>query len=88
MLGSDRGEALWRIVAFAWAYVAGIVAGVLVVLMLIQGVIDVLWQLAFNRQLIPSDSSVGSYLSRILFWPINNLAFALLGRGNSVQWLP
>lgn len=82
-----RSESLWRVVAFLWSMVASAVVSVLMIVVLIWGAIDVLYHLATGKNGMSSDSGVGGYLKRMVWWPINNLVYAAFGDG-SLQWLP
>lgn len=87
MAESKRTEALWRIVAFLWSLVAAFIVQFLGILALLYGAIDVLWQLVTGSEGLPAGDGIGSFLSDLLYWPVDNLAYAAFGDGE-LNWLP
>lgn len=82
-----RMDALWRIVAFVWAWVASFVAGFVSIIGLIWGLIDVVWQLIIGTDGLSSGSRPARFVIRVIRWPVNLHVYAYTGRG-SFQLLP
>lgn len=82
-----RKDALWRVVAFLWAIVAGLVAGIVLTVGLFVGLIDIAWQLVLGRDGLSSDSRIMDFIKRVAWWPVNLEVYALTGDGE-MQWTP
>lgn len=84
----QRGQALWRIWAFIWSITVGaILVGVIGLIGIIWGVIDVLWQLISGKNTLNENSRPATIVYETLMWDIHLLVFALLGR-KQFRWLP
>lgn len=82
-----RVDALWRIVAFVWAWVASFIAGFVSIIGLIWGLIDVVWQLIIGTDGLSASSRPAMFVKRVLMWPVNLHIYAFTGSG-SFQLLP
>lgn len=81
-----RMEAVWRTLAFFYAWVAGIAAVVGTVLGFLYGIIDVGLTLLLGDGLDPN-GMLPEYGYRLLNWPRMLLNYALFGKGE-FMWLP
>jgi len=83
----QRKDALWRIVAFVWSYVAALVASVVLLVGIVWGAIDVLWQLVFGSDGLSASSTPAMLVRSTLLWPVDLMIYAFTGAGE-MQWLP
>lgn len=83
-----RMDALWRILAFLWAYtVGGIVATIAVIIGIVWGLVDVTWQLITGRDGLSSSSRPAEIVRESIWWPIRLTVYSLTGKGE-MEWLP
>lgn len=78
---SKRTDALWRVAAFLWAWVATIAASIVAVVGIIWGTLDVAWQLVVGSDGLSSSSMPAMWVKRILRWPIDLQIYAFTGDG-------
>lgn len=84
----NRSNAVWRIIMLLWAWtIGGLIAGVIMVVGLIWGVVDILWQLILGTEGLMSDSRPAQFVSGSLHWFAEVHAYAFTGNG-SVNFLP
>ena len=81
-----RTEALWRIGAFFYAYIASIIAIIGSILAMVYAVIDLAVLLVTGSELSMLQS-VKKWAYRLIMWPIRLMNYALLGKG-SFMWTP
>ena len=84
---AKRMDAVWRILAFLWAFVAAFVVSLVAIVAIVWGAIDVLWQLVLGSDGLSSSSSPARLIRRTIMWPVNLQLYAFLGEG-SFQLLP
>lgn len=77
----QRKEALWRVAAFAWSFVAGFIAGFVAIVGFFWGLIDVIWQFITGSDGLSSSSTPAMWVKRFLIWPIDLLVYAFTGDG-------
>lgn len=87
MLGSNRSDALWRLVAFVWSLVAGLAASVVIIIGMVWGIVDVVWQFITNRDGLSSSSRPAKFVKGVITWPIDLQVYAFTGSGR-MMWLP
>lgn len=81
-----RMEAVWRIAAFFYAWLASLVAVVGSVLGLVFGLVDVTLVLLLDRSL-DENGTIGKWAYRLIMWPIKLTNYALFGKGR-FMWTP
>ena len=88
MFGEQRGQALWRILAFFYgATITTLLTAVVTVVGLIWGIIDILWQLVTNRNDLGETSTPARVVEGVLMWNVRLLVYSLTGAGR-FEWLP
>jgi len=83
----NRKDAVWRIAAFLWSWVASFGSAIGGFIGLIWGAIDVLWQLITGRDGLSGSSTPADWVTRLVMWPIDNLVYAFTGNGE-IELLP
>lgn len=87
MLGSYREDALMRVLAFLWAFVAAFVVGIVGIIALIWGLIDVVWQLVFNSEGLDETGFAPEFVANTFWWAVDLEVYAFTGR-KKFMWLP
>ncbi|QCW05229.1 hypothetical protein [Natrinema pallidum] len=84
----QRSQALWRIVAFVYGItVAALISGIVSIVALAWGVVDIFWQLLTGRNDLSEDSRPATIVTETLQWNLDLTIYAFVGKG-SMQWLP
>jgi len=84
---SKRMDALWRVAAFLWSFVAALVASVVVIVGMLWGAVDVLWQLVLGSDGLSSSSTPAMLVRGVIMWPARLQVYAFTGAGEML-WLP
>ena len=87
-IGGRRMDALWRVFAFLYSmFVASLIAGVVALVGIVWGVIDVLWQFLLNSEGLSEDSRPAKIVVDTLDWKVDLYTYSLTGKGD-FMWLP
>jgi|GEM_PF-967184 len=87
---SQRSQAVWRVLAFLYAITVGaFVTGIVTMVAMIWGLIDVVWQFLTNRNDLGEDSKPAAVVKGTLRWNIEMMVFAFTGGGpKRLEWTP
>lgn len=90
MLGEQRSQAGWRVLAFIYAIIlSSTVTPVITIIGVIWMVIDVLWQALSNKNTLSEDSRPAMIVGGVLRWNVEMLIFAISGGGpKKLEWTP
>lgn len=85
---SYRRQAIWRIWAFLWSITVGaIITGVVGLVGIVWGIVDVLWSLATGRNDLSESSRPAKIVKETLVWDVDLLIYSLTGN-RQFSWLP
>lgn len=85
---SQRTQAGWRILSAAYgATVGATITGVVGLVAIVWGVVDILWQLLTNRNDLSENSTPAKVVYNTLHWNLDLFVFFATGEG-MFQWLP
>jgi len=87
---AQRSQGVWRIIAFAYALTIGaFVSGIVTMIGIVWGAIDVVWQIITGRNDLSEDSKPAKIVSGTLMWNIEMIVFATTGGGpKRLEWFP
>lgn len=90
MLGKNREQAFWRLVALLWQATAGYVLTIgFSILGFGFAVVDLLLQSIFNWDGLSEDGWIGSMIESFWDWTLGQTVFFLTGGGDKrFRWLP
>lgn len=83
---SKRMDALWRVAAFIWSVPAGIVSSFAMIVGLLWGIVDVVWQLILGSDGLSASSMPAKWVKRLIMWPVNLTVYAITGSGDFQLW--
>lgn len=86
-IGSYREDALMRVLAFIWAWVAAIIVSIVAIVAFIWGLIDVLWQFLLNSEGLDENGYAPELVANTFWWAVDLEVYAFTGR-KKFMWLP
>ena len=83
MLGEQRSQVGWRLLALIWQATIGYLLAVVVgTIALVWAILDLIWQLLTNRNDLSEDSTPAQWASRTVGWSADQTVFFLTGGGS------